>query len=440
MDFKKINFKQLKYWGPAALYPFLLFLGGAIIATFQTELGDTSDPRLKTTSYLSSDLPEAYTDSLLGDKMDNSKDAFGKITDLSGVNSVENDNDSVNKKEDFESKYTKSEANAVEQQQDKYKEQLELRAMQNRVRENRGKSSSSSSSDFVSPVTDSDIERVQRKRRQRDWESINRDLNGSSYSSSGSSSSSSSHTYGGQNLSTGTSGINYDENGNPTYNEGQASVGGAGSTGSYGTSSRGSRNSDDSDEPQKVVKKGKETSDYFNSIGVGGKSSKLITAIIDENVKAVDGSRVRLRLLDDIQIGDQTVTKGTYIYVTMSGFSKQRVQGKIESIFFDEEIMKVDLALYDTDGLEGLYVPESSFRETTKDVASSAMQGGNILDQSSSSSSGIKSWANQFTQNASQKVMQALGTAAKKNRVRLKYGTRVYLVDKSQIKDKSKNN
>ena len=102
--------------------------------------------------------------------------------------------------------------------------------------------------------------------------------------------------------------------------------------------------------------------------------------------------------------------------------------------------MKVDLALYDTDGLEGLYVPESSFRETTKDVASSAMQGGNILDQSSSSSSGIKSWANQFTQNASQKVMQALGTAAKKNRVRLKYGTRVYLVDKSQIKDKSKNN
>ena len=41
---------------------------------------------------------------------------------------------------------------------------------------------------------------------------------------------------------------------------------------------------------------------------------KLIMAIIDENVKAVDGSRVRLRLLDDIEIGDETIKKGTYLY------------------------------------------------------------------------------------------------------------------------------
>ena len=50
---------------------------------------------------------------------------------------------------------------------------------------------------------------------------------------------------------------------------------------------------------------------------------------------------------------------------------------------------------------------------------------------------GIKSWANQTVQQASQRVMQALGKAAKKNVVRLKYGTRVYLVDESQ-KDKKK--
>jgi hypothetical protein len=54
-----------------------------------------------------------------------------------------------------------------------------------------------------------------------------------------------------------------------------------------------------------------------------------------------------------------------------------------------------------------------------------------------SSGTGIKSWANQTVQQASQRVMQALGKAAKKNVVRLKYGTRVYLVDESQ-KDKKK--
>lgn len=117
----------------------------------------------------------------------------------------------------------------------------------------------------------------------------------------------------------------------------------------------------------------------------------------------------------------------------MSGFGKQRVQGKVESIFYDEDIIKVSLSIYDTDGMQGLYVPLSSFRETTKDVASSAMQGGSMLDNSTTSSSGIRSWANQAAQNATQKVMNAFGTAVKKNKVRLKYGTKVYLVDESQI-------
>ena len=125
----------------------------------------------------------------------------------------------------------------------------------------------------------------------------------------------------------------------------------------------------------------------------------------------------------------------------MSGFGQQRVQGRIESIFFDEEIMKVSLSLYDTDGLEGLYVPQSSFRENKQDILSSAMSGGgNIIDQSSTTT-GIKGWASQAVTNASQRVMQALGKAAKKNSVKLKYGTRVYLMDTSKSdKRKGKNN
>ncbi len=41
----------------------------------------------------------------------------------------------------------------------------------------------------------------------------------------------------------------------------------------------------------------------------------------------------------------------------------------------EDELVKVSLSIYDTDGLEGLYVPISQFRETSKDVASSAMSG-----------------------------------------------------------------
>ena len=51
-----------------------------------------------------------------------------------------------------------------------------------------------------------------------------------------------------------------------------------------------------------MVKKVRTTSDYFNTLAKNEQEPKLIKAIIDENVKATDGSRVRLRLLDDVEI------------------------------------------------------------------------------------------------------------------------------------------
>lgn len=131
----------------------------------------------------------------------------------------------------------------------------------------------------------------------------------------------------------------------------------------------------------------KVTSDYFNTLTQNEHEPKLIKAIIDEDVKATDGSRVQLRLLDDIEIGETVVKKGSYLYATMSGFGSQRVKGSINSILVDDELIKVSLSLYDTDGLEGLYVPGSQFRETTKDVASGAMQSNMNIDQSGANNS-----------------------------------------------------
>ncbi len=425
---KKINFKQPKYMLPLILYLPILFVGYMLIKTFHTETVETTDPRLKTTDYLSSELPEANTDSILGDKMDNTQDMYGKISDLSGVESVENDNDSVKKKQDYESRYSDREANQVAQQQAEQEEKRKLQAMQNRVRQER-KSRSSSSNDFVAPVSDSEIARVQRMRRQRNWEDMDRDLSGNGGSSYMANS-------GSGNPGSLSPTITYDEDGNPIYNK--PSGGSYNGQQGQGRGSSSANNAEGEEAPEKVVKKTKQTSDYFNTIGGSSEQSKLITAIIDENVKAVDGSRVRLRLLDDVEIGNVNVKKGTYLYATMSGFGKQRVNGKVESVFYNEDIIRVSLSIFDTDGLEGLYVPISQFKETAQDVVSSAMQGSSIIDNSSATGTGgIKNWANTAVQNASQRVMSALGTAAKKNRVRLKYGTKVYLVDESQKKGKN---
>ena len=184
----------------------------------------------------------------------------------------------------------------------------------------------------------------------------------------------------------------------------------------------------ETDKASEVVKKVKTTSDYFNTLAKDAREPKLIKAIIDEDIKAVDGSRVRLRLLDDIEINESVVRRGTYLYATVNGFSSGRVKGNINSILVEDELVKVSLSIYDTDGLEGLYVPISQFRETSKDVASSAMSGSMSMNTGSYGNS-LAQWGMQAVNNAYQKTSNAISKAIKKNKVKLKYGTFVYLVN-----------
>ena len=181
-------------------------------------------------------------------------------------------------------------------------------------------------------------------------------------------------------------------------------------------------------ESEQVVKKIKTSSDYFNTLAENEPEPRLIKAIIDEDIKAVEGSRVRLRLLDDVEIDGKVVHKGSYLYATMSGFGSQRVKGSIKSLLVEDELVKVNLSLYDTDGLEGLYVPSNSFRETTQDVASNAL-GSTMSINNGSTGNTFAQWGMQAIQNAYQRTSNALSKAVRKNKAKLKYGTFVYLVN-----------
>ena len=159
-----------------------------------------------------------------------------------------------------------------------------------------------------------------------------------------------------------------------------------------------------------------------------------IPACVHGAQSVTDGQTVRLRLLDDVEIGEAVLRSGTYLYATMNGFGSQRVKGKVQSVLVDDRLVKVNISLYDTDGLEGLYVPESSFRETSKDVASGAVTGNMSLNSGSYGNS-LSQWGMQAIQNAYQKTSNAIGKAIKKNKAKLKYGTFVYLVnDKGETK------
>ncbi|RDV11892.1 conjugative transposon protein TraM [Pontibacter diazotrophicus] len=175
-----------------------------------------------------------------------------------------------------------------------------------------------------------------------------------------------------------------------------------------------------------VSKTANANSAYFNTVS-GAPAEQFIKAILDEGLKVGEGGRIRVRLLDDIYVADMEIEKGSYLYGLVSGFSAQRVDITITSILQGEEVLPVSLSVYDNDGLKGLYVPDSQFREFTKELASRATQGQSVNFGSDASSSAemLYSMADRMAQTAT----RAAGSAIKRNKAKLKYNTIVYLID-----------
>lgn len=393
---KKINWKQPKYMIPLIIYFPLLFVGYFVIDLFHTEKAEIPDG-LATTEYLNPDLPEAkMKGDGIGNKYESMLKSYGKIDDYSALGNIERNEEDT--REEYESKYTDEEREQLEAQ-----EAAKLAEMQRQLQE-----SAQKGQEIAQGGSPSEEDRIARSkhREQEAMDELNRAIAQARLQAQ-------------QSMMPATT---------DTADAGQRE----------GKVEASDKKKTDDDEPQEVVKKVKVTSDYFNTLCDNDKETSLIKAIIDENIKAVDGSRVRLRLLDDIEINDVVVPKGSYLYATMSGFGSQRVKGNVQSIMVDDDIVKVSLALYDTDGLEGLYVPSSQFRETTKDVGSGALSNTSSLTNSSTTSgNSLATWGAQTITNAVQKTSNAISKAIKKNNAKLKYGTFVYLINsRSNKKDK----
>lgn len=400
----KINFKQPKYIIPTIAYVGLLVLGWLFIDLFNVEIKDEDDKNLQTTDYLNSDLPTANVAKDIGSKRKNVRDVFGDVVDLSAVQDFSEDADTTTKKkEDFDSKYSEEERRLLQEQQAQAEE---IKRLRERLKESADKGAAMSSDGFSLPMSDEERARALEARRRGMMADLDRDLNNARIK--------------------GAEAV-------AEVAVAQDSLAAQAAQTEKAKSNAVKELSDDA-ENNVVVKKTKDDSEFFNTLSHNEKGNNFIKAIVDEEIKVVEGSRVRLRLLDDIEIKGTLLKKGSYLYASMSGFSKQRVKGKVESVLVDDEILKIGLSIYDvSDGLEGLYVPASSFRETAKDVGSSAMQGNMNMNLTSTGNS-LTQWAGQAIQNAYQRTTNAISKAIKKNKVRIKYGTQVYLVNSKNEK------
>lgn len=175
----------------------------------------------------------------------------------------------------------------------------------------------------------------------------------------------------------------------------------------------------------------------FNTVSITTVSdeSPLIRAMIDQTTKAHEGTRLRFKLLDDVIVGDIKLLKGTYLYGTVSGFGQQRVMANINNILVGDRFLKVDLSVFDNDGMEGFYVPSSAFRDFMKQAGSSVMQGNNMqINSGYGNSISGESLALQALQNIYQSATQALGANIRKNKAKIKYNTIVYLINSREAR------
>ena len=190
--------------------------------------------------------------------------------------------------------------------------------------------------------------------------------------------------------------------------------------------------------PKLVIKSNDTNSDKFNTVGsdLDKADATLIRAMIDKTTKAHEGTRLRFKLLDDVIVNGTRLKKGTYLYGTVTGFGQQRVRANVTSILIGGKFINVNLSVFDNDGMEGFYVPESAFRDFMKEAGASTVQQNIDIQSEGGYGSGIsgEAIALQALQNLYNSATSAVSAHIRKNKAKIKYNTIVYLINSDEAR------
>ena len=190
--------------------------------------------------------------------------------------------------------------------------------------------------------------------------------------------------------------------------------------------------------PKLVIKSNDTNSEKFNTVGneLEKADASLIRAMIDRTTKAHEGTRLRFKLLDDVIVNGTRLKKGTYLYGTVTGFGQQRVRAAVTSILIGGKFINVNLSVFDNDGMEGFYVPESAFRDFMKEAGASTVQQNISFESESGYGGGIsgESLALQALQNLYNSATSAVAANIRKNKAKIKYNTIVYLINSDEAR------
>ena len=394
----KVNFKQPKY-----IFPLVIFvpLCALIYFVMQTFGGGESGKQEVATDRINMELPEARAEEA-GDKMYEMSRRFGDEDAFTAVGSLGED-----KKEDesLEHGYTEEELNRLDAAEaERIRQQQEMEELERSLAESRKHINSYAYGD--NPANRNDGYSSQED-FARDLEEIQR------------------RSYERQKAIESGLGIGKEDAEEAARKQRADSI------------ARIREEEKGRNRPNLVIKSEDTNADKFHTVEAesGTADATLIRAMIDQTIKAKEGTRLRFKLLDDVTVSGTRLKKNTYLYGTVTGFGQQRVRAAITSILVGGKFIKVNLSVFDNDGMEGFYVPESAFRDFVKDAGASTVQQ-NISFESDGYGAGISGEAVvlQALQNMYNSATSALSSNIRKNKAKIKYNTIVYLINSDEAR------
>jgi conjugative transposon TraM protein len=151
--------------------------------------------------------------------------------------------------------------------------------------------------------------------------------------------------------------------------------------------------------------------------------STLIKAEIYETTTVLDGNRVKLRLLEDTWVNEKKVPQNSFIYGTCK-IKNERLHIEISQLPVGNNFLPVNLAIYDLDGMPGLYVPDNATRNITQEVGSSTNTSSMLgVTNNPLTYAGIR---------AADRTAQTILKRTRLKKVTVKKNTLVYIINQKQ--------
>ena len=164
---------------------------------------------------------------------------------------------------------------------------------------------------------------------------------------------------------------------------------------------------------------------FHTAVGTAEVSEKnTISACVHGNQTVMDGQSVRLRLLEQIEVADMVIPRNALV----TGAAK--VQGErlgiaVTSLEYGGTIVPVELAVFDSDGQEGVFIPNSMEVSAAKEVA--ANMGNSLGSSINISTDAGAQLASDLGKGVIQGASQYIAKKMRAVKVHLKSGYRVML-------------